>query len=247
MRFIVMHKAGPRYWANQVEPRELAEMGAFVQASRKDGTFKNGAGLTPAAPRTRLLFRDGQRTRRDGPYPGTQELVSGLALLKVADREEAIRWAERFAAVVGTDLELELGRVTELWDLGFAPRPEGRVPERYLCLFLATPESEAGTPPSERELREMEALLRELGEQGVLEFAEGIKPSREGTRLHFSAGKKVATLDGPFAETKKCIAGFSVIEVPSKESALAWAESYGSILRDLEVDVLALHDEPAAG
>lgn len=252
MRFIVMHKAGPRYAEmsptvrTDAEQREMAQMGAFIGESVKAGTVLNGAGLVPWVPRTRLVLKDGQLTRKDGPYPGTNELVSGLAVLKVANREEAVRWATRFAHAVGTDGELELGRVTEAWDLGFAPRPEGVVPERYLTVFLATAASEAGAPPSEREQREVGALLKELISAGVLEAAEGIFPSSEGTRLRFTAGKKVATLDGPFAETKECIAGFCVISVPSKEAALAWAERYGSILTDLEVDVLKLHDTAAA-
>ena len=55
----------------------------------------------------------------------------------------------------------------------------------------------------------------------------------------------MAAIDGPFAESKELIAGFSIIEVPSKEAAIAWADRYGSILTDLEVDVLALHDQAA--
>lgn len=245
MRFIVMHKAGPRYFANQVEKREIVEMGTFIGAAIKEGTFLNGAGLTPAVPRTRLSFKGGQLTRKDGATPAGNELVSGLALLKVADREEAVSWARRFAKVIDADCELELGRVTEAWDLGFAPKPEGKVPERYLIVFLANEASESGAPPSEREQREMGVLLSDLSRAGVAELIEGIKPSREGTRLHFKAGRKVTTLDGPFAETKECIAGFSIIQVPTKEAALAWAEQYGRILTDLEVDVLALHDESA--
>jgi hypothetical protein len=239
-----MHKAGPRYFANQVEKREIVEMGAFIQASIKEGIFQNGAGLTPAAPRSRLTFRGGQMTRKDGAPPGSNELVAGLVLLKVADREEAIAWARRFAQVIELDCELELGRVTEAWDLGFSPKPEGKVPERYLIVFLANEASESAAPPSEREQREMDVLLTDLARAGVLELVEGIKPSRLGTRLQFKAGRKVTTLDGPFAETKECIAGFSIIQVPSREEALAWAEQYGRILTDLEVDVLALHDEP---
>ena len=250
MRFIVMHKAGPRYaemsptTRSEAEQREMAQMGAFIGESVKAGTVLNGAGLVPWVPRTRLTLKNGQLTRKEGPYPGTNELVSGLALLKVADREEAVRWATRFAQGIGEG-ELELGRVTEAWDLGFAPKPAGVVPERYLVIFVANEASESGAPPSEREQREVGALMKELISAGVLESAEGILPSRDGTRMHFKAGKKVATLDGPFAETKECIAGFCIINVPSKEVALAWAERYGSILTDLEIDVLKLHDVAA--
>lgn len=243
MRFIVMHKQGPRYETGEVERREITEMGAFIQESIKQGIFKNGAGLVPKVPRTRLTLRNGEATVEHG-VKGTNNLLAGFALFTVADRDEAVRWARRFGAAA-QDGELELGRVTEMWDLGFAPKPEGKVPERYLCLFMATEASESGAPPTERELREVPALMEEMKKAGVLGFTEGILPSKLGTRLHFKAGKRVAAIDGPFAESKELIAGFSIIEVPSKEAAIAWADRYGSILTDLEVDVLALHDQAA--
>jgi hypothetical protein len=230
--------------AGQVEPTEIARMGAFIGESVKQGTITTGAGLKPSRTRTRLRFQGGHCELTEGPYPGSNELLAGFCLLKVADRAEAVRWARRFAAVVG-DCELELGPVTEAWDLGLAPRPQGQVPLNCLVLSMANAASEAGTPPSERERRKMGALLEEMAKAGVLTATEGILPSREGTRLQFRQGQKVAAVDGPFAESKELIAGFCVIQVPSKEAALAWAERYGSILTDLEVDVLRLHDQAA--
>jgi hypothetical protein len=243
MRFIVIHKQGPRHTSGEVDQREIAEMSAFVQESIRQGIVKNGAGLLPKAPRTRVTLRQGAATVQHG-VRGANNLLAGFALFKVADRDEAVHWARRFGEVV-QDGELELGLVTEPWDLGFAPRPEGKVPERYLSLFMANEASESGAPPTEREQREMGALMGELISAGVLEFTEGILPSRLGTRLAFKAGKRVAAVDGPFAESKELIGGFCIVEVPTKEAALAWADRYGSILKDLEVDVLALHDEAA--
>ncbi len=243
MRFIVMHKQGPRYETGAIEQREIVEMGAFIQEGIKAGVFKNGAGLLPRVPRTRVIAKQAECTVHHG-VKGTNNLLAGFALLTVADRDEAVKWATRFGAAV-QDGELELGLVTEAWDLGFTPKPEGKVPERYLCLFMATEASEAGAPPSEREAREVPALMEEMKQAGVLGFTEGILPSALGTRLQFKAGQRVAAVDGPFAESKELIAGFSLIEVPTKEAALAWAERYGSILTDLEVDVLALHEQAA--
>ncbi len=70
-------------------------------------------------------------------------------------------------------------------------------------------------------------------------------PSAQGTRLQFKVGRQVSAVDRPFAESKELIAGFCLITVPSKEAALAWAERYGSILTDLQVDVLRLHEQAA--
>ncbi len=242
MRFIVMHKVGPRYETGAIEQREIVEMGAFIQQGIKEGVFTNGAGLLPKVPRTRVIARGGTcEVQHD--VKGSNNLLAGFALLKVANRDEAIAWTRRFAEVV-QDGELEIGRVTEAWDLGFVPKPENP-PERYLTLMMANSASESGAPPSEREMQQMGALIAEMVKAGVLQASEGILPSKLGTRLRFKAGKRVQTLDGPFAESKELIAGFSLIQVPSKEIALSWAERYGSILTDLEVDVLALHEESA--
>ena len=252
MRFMVMHKVGQRYdAAESVEQlmktdamqREVAQMGAFIQQAIKEGVFTNGAGLLPKQPRTRVVVRDGHvEVQRDAR--GQNNLVAGFAQLKVAGLDDAIEWAKRFAAI-NPDEPLELGLVTEAWHLGFAPKPEGKVPERYLLLFMASAASESGAPPSARAMKEVPALMAEMVERGVLEFIEGVMPSKLGARMKFKAGQRVSTVDGPFAESKELIAGFSVVNVPSREAALAWAEKYGAILQDLEVDVLKLHDEPA--
>jgi hypothetical protein len=242
MRFIVMHKVGPRFETGAVEQREIVEMGAFIQDAIKQGVFTNGAGLLPKVPRTRVVARQGVCEVQHG-VRGANNLLAGFALLKVANRDEAIGWARRFAEVVQNG-EMEIGLVTEAWDLGFMAKP-ANAPERYLTLFMANEASESGAPPTERELQLMGPLLDEMVKAGVLQATDGIKPSTLGTRLRFKAGKRVMAVDGPFTESKELIAGFSLITVPSKEAALAWAERYGAILTDLEVDVLALHDEAA--
>lgn len=244
MRFIVIHKVPARYEAGVVDPVEIAQMGAFIQESIKQGVFQNGAGLLPRVPRTRLTCRGEQCVVSEASGKGGNNLLAGFALVKVADRDEAIAWARRFAKGIG-DCELELGRVTEMWDLGFAPKPEGQVPERYLTMFMADRNSESGAPPSERELREIPALVDEMVKAGVMQLTEGILPSKLGARLHFKAGKRVAAVDGPFTESKELISGFSLINVPTREAALEWAERYGSILTDIEVDVLQLHEQAA--
>jgi hypothetical protein len=43
-----------------------------------------------------------------------------------------------------------------------------------------------------------------------------------GARVSFAGGKPVVT-DGPFAEAKEVLGGYWMIEVASKEEAVAWA------------------------
>ncbi len=61
-----------------------------------------------------------------------------------------------------------------------------------------------------------------LVEAGVLITAEGLHPPSVGARVTFDTGKPVVT-DGPFAEAKEVLGGFWMIEVASREEAIAWA------------------------
>ncbi len=49
-------------------------------------------------------------------------------------------------------------------------------------------------------------------------------------------------VDGPFAESKELISGFSLLELPSKAATLAWAGRYAAILGpETAVDVREVH------
>jgi hypothetical protein len=90
-----------------------------------------------------------------------------------------------------------------------------------MMIVKANAASEAGVMPTAEELTEMNAYNEELVKAGVLLAAEGLHPSSKGTRIRFVDGKKTI-IDGPFAETKELIAGFWLIQVKSREEALAW-------------------------
>ena len=93
---------------------------------------------------------------------------------------------------------------------------------RYMMIVKASAESEAGVMPSEQELREMGQFNEEMVRAGVMVAGEGLHPSSAGTRIRFS-GSGSTVIDGPFTESKELIAGFWIIQVPSKEEAIAWA------------------------
>jgi hypothetical protein len=81
------------------------------------------------------------------------------------------------------------------------------------------------------------ALRKQLRDEGVLLAAEDLGPSAKGARLPAGPKGKRQWTDGPFTESKELIAGFSILELPSKQDAIAWAERYASILDGNEVDV----------
>jgi len=95
---------------------------------------------------------------------------------------------------------------------------------RFLMIVKANKDSEAGVMPDEKLIfAAMEKYNEELEKAGVLLDLAGLHPSSKGARVRFSGGKRMV-IDGPFAETKELIAGYWLIQVESREEAIAWAK-----------------------
>ena len=95
---------------------------------------------------------------------------------------------------------------------------------RFMLFIKANPDSEAGVMPPKEVFEAMGKFNDELVKAGVLLAAEGLHPSSKGSRVKFVGGKPPIVTDGPFAETKELVAGFWMIDVKSREEALAWAK-----------------------
>ena len=95
---------------------------------------------------------------------------------------------------------------------------------RFMIVVKATADSEAElTPAPEEELLAAMATYHEdLAKAGVLVDAAGLRPSREGWRIRYSGDQRSFT-DGPFAETKELIAGYTIIRVESRQEAIDWS------------------------
>jgi hypothetical protein len=96
---------------------------------------------------------------------------------------------------------------------------------RFMIIVKATKESETGVMPSEKLLAEMATYHEELQKAGVLRDGSGLKPSSHGWRIKYS-GDKRTVIDGPFAETKELVAGYTIIEVKSREEAMEWTKRF---------------------
>lgn len=96
---------------------------------------------------------------------------------------------------------------------------------RFIIMRKADADTEAGIMPSEALLEAMAKYNEELIKAGAMVDGMGLKPSSFGARVQFQNGKPVIT-DGPFAETKELLAGFTVIDVKSREEALEWVRRW---------------------
>jgi hypothetical protein len=80
----------------------------------------------------------------------------------------------------------------------------------------------AGTLPDLKAIATMREYNAQLQEAGVLLALDGLHPPSMGARVSFADGKAMVT-DGPFPETKEVVGGYWIIQVNSKEDAVAWA------------------------
>lgn len=72
-------------------------------------------------------------------------------------------------------------------------------------------------------IREVSALKEDMHRQGVWVFDGGLHAPTTATVLR-PQGADVLTTDGPFAEAKEHLGGFTVIDVEDLDAALAWGE-----------------------
>ena len=96
---------------------------------------------------------------------------------------------------------------------------------RFMMLMFPGPKIEAGFLPDPEFFAEMMKYNEELQKAGVLLDASGLQASAKGWRIQYS-GHKRTLVDGPFTEAKELIAGYTMIQVKSKEEAMEWARRF---------------------
>ncbi len=136
--------------------------------------------------------------------------------------------------VIG-DVELFMGPVVEPWDLGMEPKPEN-APLRFLSMHKMDERSENDAPPDPKLMAKMGALIDEMTKAGVLQATGGLASTKKGARIRFEGGKR-SVIDGPFAESKELVAGYAILDVPSKAAAIEWATRFGDVVKVNEVEV----------
>jgi hypothetical protein len=115
-----------------------------------------------------------------------------------------------------------------------------------MIMVKATKDSEAGIFPTGEEydklFADMASYHEELKKAGALLDGSGLQPSAKGWRIKY-AGDKRTVVDGPFAETKELVAGYTIIQVKSRAEALEWSRRFPKPhLTDCEIEVRQLYE-----
>jgi hypothetical protein len=232
MRFILLVKAPKDFEAGRpLDEETMSKMADWTEALIKAGARIGADRLHPSSKGTRVRYSRGKFQVIDGPFAESKELIAGYCLIRANSRDEAVEWAKRVPFEEG---EIEVRPVLESEDLpdsfGGDPKEHPRKPGtiRYLALVKSDSNIEAGNLPDEKAIAAMGAFLEEGAKSGVFLSADGLQPSSKGARVRYT-GSQRTVIDGPFAESKELVAGFVLLQFPSKEEAIEWARRFVQI------------------
>jgi hypothetical protein len=117
---------------------------------------------------------------------------------------------------------------------------------KFMIIVKATPDSEAGRfpPDAEKLFQAMATYHEELAKAGALLDAAGLQPSSKSWRVRHD-GRQRTVIDGPFAESKELIAGYTLIQVRSRAEALEWSRRFPNPVGEgqrAEIEVRQLYE-----
>ena len=98
---------------------------------------------------------------------------------------------------------------------------------RFMIMVRANADTEAGAfpPDMDRLMADMAAFHEELAKAGALLDANGLQPSSQGFRIRWD-GRRQQVVDGPYAESKELIAGYTLIQTRNRDEALEWSKRF---------------------
>lgn len=112
---------------------------------------------------------------------------------------------------------------------------------RLMMMHKNDARTEAGEPPTAQIMSEMGAYIGEHAQRGTFLGGEGLGRSATRTRLTFRDG--VATIKhGPYRGERELPANALMLTVRTREEAIGWAERYGKILGDGEIELGPVHE-----
>jgi hypothetical protein len=125
--------------------------------------------------------------------------------------------------------------------------PAGSVKEEHqMKQYLLSVYQPDGDPPPpemlEPIMRDLDALHQEMKAAGVWVFSGGLHPASTATVVRVKEGDVLMT-DGPYAEGKEHLGGFTIIKAPDLDSALEWGRKVAQVIGLLPIEVRPFQGE----
>jgi hypothetical protein len=155
----------------------------------------------------------------DGPYSATTEWIGGFTLVDVADDERARYWAQRIAS--GCRWPQEIRRFKPGSTRG-EPSSAGQ-PNEFIIYFNQqwVPDYPEGDWPEIGE--SARDVVTEIQAAGELVYAHGLEEEVAFAHADYDHETRESIVsDGPYAETKEWIGGFTLVDVADEERARHW-------------------------
>ena len=248
MRFMLLVKSDANTEAGVLPDQKLlADMGKFNEEMTKAKVMLAGDGLQASSKGARVRCNKATKkvTVLDGPFA---EAERGRRRILAHPDEVEERGASSGPSVCRfKGGEIEIRPLFELEDFPADPKQEkpeewrakeealretmpvqtsrGTKKMRFVGFVKGGADSESGEMPGSDALETMGAFVEEGVKAGVFLGGDGLKPTAAGTKVRFDGAKRTV-LDGPFAESKEIIAGYSILAVDSKEEAIEWTKRF---------------------
>ena len=193
----------------------MAEMTKFAGQLIRQGKLRRGAPLAGESEAVWVRVREGKALVSDGPFAESKEVLGGFWIVDVASRAEAIEIARRAPHARHGSVEVhELnGRYT-------FTQPEKGTP--FLLAFRMEP---GLTDPDGSKMREMMAYGEELVSAGKHLETAPLKSDAVPARIQ-SRGGEILVTDGPFAEAKEAVGGYSLVYAADRAEAVEIAKRF---------------------
>jgi hypothetical protein len=107
---------------------------------------------------------------------------------------------------------------------------------RFMIMHKNDPQTEAGQPPPKDIVTKMSAFVGELKSTGRYIDGAGLKGSKTRTRLVFRDGR-CTVKHGPYSGEHELPAAMLELKVRTREEAIGWAERYGKVVGDGEIEL----------
>ncbi len=193
----------------------MAEMGKHARKLASQRKLRRGAPLAHEDAGARVRVRAGSAVVTDGPFAESKEVIAGFWIVDVASREEALEIARNCPHARHGIVEVHaLRRRLEF--------PDGGAGAPYLLAFHQGPG--LGDPDGSK-MREMIEFGTELVRQGIQLETAPLASDPPPARVE-SRGARLLVTDGPFAESKEVLGGYSLVRAPDRATAIDIAKRF---------------------
>jgi hypothetical protein len=197
------------------DPSRMPEMTAFSGSLADSGKLRRGAPLAHEAESVRVRVRDERALVHDGPFAEAKEVLGGFFVVDVASRAEAIEIAKRAPHARFGTVEVHAILRRHL----FADAGEGKP-----WLFAFRLDDGDCVEDGDR-MKEMVAFGESLAGSGKLFETTPLAADPPPARVEVRGGAALV-VDGPFAEAKEAVGGYSFVRAADAAEALAIAKRY---------------------